>query len=702
MKASEANLLKFLQKPAQFVIPIYQRPYSWNLNQCNQLWKDVLSANEVNVKGHFLGSVVYIEKGIYQVTAMPLLLVIDGQQRLTTVSLLLAALSRALRASSNEDNIKAADKINNYYLFNDMESKEDRYKLLLTRTDKDTFTAVIENRRLPENHSVNVVTNFAFFEDQIKNSKLSLLEIANCLHKLLIVDIALDHQNDNPQLIFESLNSTGLDLSQADLIRNFVLMSLPREEQERIYNDLWYPMERRFGDSGYVELFDRFMRDYLTVETGNIPNIREVYGTFKQYVSNQTGKRTLQQIIENVFLFSGYFVKLVFAREEDKEINEIIKDINSLKVEVAYPFLLELYFDYDHGHLPRAEFIEILKIVENYVFRRSICGIPTNSMNSTFATIGKEIGRTTNYLENVKIAFMIKDSYRRFPDSEEFKREFMVKDVYNLRNRNYLLRKLENNDRKEPVIVEEYTIEHIMPQNENLSPEWKATLGTDWERVHKEYLHTIGNLTLTGYNSELSDRPFLEKQKMKGGFADSPIRLNHYLATTDTWNESKIKHRAEQLADLAVKIWDMPKVDEEILKKEKVEKKSGKRDRVYGIDVHAQYLKGDLLNVFQELRKRILNLDASAQEEIKRRYIAYKVDGSNFVDVIPQRKKLLLSLKLAANVINDPNGVCRDVSEVGRWGNGITEAPVSSLNDIDYAMGLVKQSFEGQRQLETE
>ena len=221
-------------------------------------------------------------------------------------------------------------------------------------------------------------------------------------------------------------------------------------------------------------------------------------------------------------------------------------------------------------------------------------------------------------------------------------------------------------------------------------------------KVHKEYLHTIGNLTLTGYNSELSDRPFLEKQKMKGGFADSPIRLNHYLATTDTWNESKIKHRAEQLADLAVKIWDMPKVDEEILKKEKVEKKSGKRDRVYGIDVHAQYLKGDLLNVFQELRKRILNLDASAQEEIKRRYIAYKVDGSNFVDVIPQRKKLLLSLKLAANVINDPNGVCRDVSEVGRWGNGITEAPVSSLNDIDYAMGLVKQSFEGQRQLETE
>lgn len=697
MKASEANLLKFLQKPAQFVIPIYQRPYSWTLKQCSQLWKDVLNADDESVKGHFLGSVVYIEKGIYQVTAMPLLLVIDGQQRLTTISLLLAALSRALKASGDEENIRSAEKIDNYYLFNQHELKEDRYKLLLTRADKETFLAVIENRHLPENPSINVVTNFAYFEEQIKNSKLSLAEIANCLHKLLVVDIALDHQNDNPQLIFESLNSTGLDLSQADLIRNFVLMSLPKEEQEKLYSEYWYPMERRFGDAGYVELFDRFMRDYLTVKTGNIPNIRDVYSSFKQYVNNEAGKRTLQEIVGYIFIFSGYFVKLVFSQEEDKEINQIIQNINNLRVEVAYPFLLELYSDYDHGLLPRADFIEILKIIENYVFRRSICGIPTNSLNTTFATIGKEIDKTKNYLESVKLAFLIKDSYRRFPNNDEFKREFIVKDVYNLRNRNYLLRKLENFDRREPVVVEEYTIEHIMPQNENMSAEWKASLGEDWERVHNEYLHTIGNLTLTGYNSELSDRPFSEKQKMKGGFADSPIRLNRHLATVDYWDESEIVKRAEQLADLSLTIWSMPEVDDDVLKKGKTEKKVGKRERVYGLDVHNLYLQGELLNLFQELRKRILNLDASVQEEIKRRYIAYKTEGTNFVDIIPQKKQLLLSLKIPISEVKDSKIVCRDVSEVGRWGNGTIEATLSSVDDIDYAMDLIHQSFDKQK-----
>lgn len=696
MKASEANLLKFLQKPAQFVIPIYQRPYSWTLRQCSQLWKDVLDANDKAVSGHFLGSVVYIEKGIYQVTAMPLLLVIDGQQRLTTVSLLLAALSRALKASGNDEDIHSAEKIDNYYLFNQHEIKEDRYKLLLTRADKETFLAIIENRHLPEHPSLNIVTNFNYFEEEIKKAKLSLTEIANCLHKLLVVDIALDHQNDNPQLIFESLNSTGLDLSQADLIRNFVLMSLPKEEQEKLYEEYWYPMERRFGDSGYVELFDRFMRDYLTVETGNIPNIRDVYGNFKQYVHNETGKRTLQQIVDNIFIFSGYFVKLVFAREEDKEINEIIQDINNLKVEVAYPFLLELYLDYSKGTLSRADFIEILKIVENYVFRRSICGVPTNSLNSTFATIGKEINKD-NYLENTKLAFLVKDSYRRFPDNEEFKREFVVKDVYNFNRRNYLLRKLENYDRKEPVIVEEYTIEHIMPQNENLSDIWQASLGEEWERIHDQYLHTIGNLTLTGYNSELSDRPFSEKQKMKGGFADSPIRLNRELATIDYWDEATIQNRAQQLAELALKIWEMPKVDEALLKKEKTEKKVGKRERVYGMDVHNLYLQGEILNVFQELRKRILNLDASVQEEIKKRYIAYKSEGTNFVDIIPQRKQLLLSLKIPINEVKDPKTICRDVSEIGRWGNGSIEAPVGSLEEIDYVMDLIRQSFDKQQ-----
>lgn len=697
MKAVEANLLNFLQKPTQFVIPIYQRPYSWTLRQCNQLWKDLLAAHNTSVKGHFMGSVVYIEKGIYQVTTMPQLLVIDGQQRLTTVSLILAALSQALKASDSAEDKTLAAKIDNYYLFNGMESGEARYKLLLTRADRDTFIAIAEGRKVPDSPSQNLITNFEFFKQQIAADKVPLSAIYEALHKLLIVDIALDHANDNPQLIFESLNSTGLDLSQADLIRNFVLMSLSREEQEKVYEEHWYPMEKRFGDAGYVELFDRFMRDYLTLETGNIPNIREVYAVFKQYAADETGKRTLQDIVASIGTYSQYFVKLAFAKEEDKEINAAIADINALRVDVAYPFLLELYHDYTVGRLQRDDFIKILRMIESYVFRRSICGLATNSLNTTFSTLGKELIDKGAYLDSVRLAFVLKDSYKRLPDDEEFKREFVIKDVYNLRNRNYLLRKLENHDRKEPVVVEEYTIEHIMPQNENLSDIWKASLGEEWQRVHKEYLHTIGNLTLTGYNSELSDKPFHEKQTMKGGFKDSPIRLNRWLAEVDYWDEATIQQRAVQLADLAVKIWEAPQVNDWISEKVETRKKVGKRERVYGLDVHKQYLQGDMMELFQELRKRILNLDSSIQEEIKRRYIAYKSDGSNVVDLIPQRHQLLLSLKVPIGEVRDPRGICRDVSGIGRWGNGEIEAPVASQDDLEYAVDLIRQSFDYQQ-----
>lgn len=693
MKAVEANLLKFLQKPMQFVIPIYQRPYSWTRAQCAQLWKDVEAAHSPSVSGHFMGSVVYIEKGIYQVTAMPQLLVIDGQQRLTTVSLLLAALSKALKTSGTEEEAKAAEKLENYYLFNSMETGEARRKLLLTRADKDTFIALVENEKLPDQMSQNIIANFEYFEEQIKQSKLSLTDIASALHKLLIVDIALDHQHDNPQLIFESLNSTGLDLSQADLIRNFVLMSLSREEQEKLYEQYWYPMEQRFGVAGYAELFDRFMRDYLTVETGNIPNIKEVYATFKQYIANEAGRKSLQEVVARVSTFSSYFVKLVFAQDQNEQINKTLRDINDLRVEVAYPFLLELYHDYDAGVLKLEEFLEILRTVENYVFRRSICGIATNSLNTTFAIIGREIEKN-DYLESAKLAFLVKESRYRFPDDEEFKQEFMFKDVYSLRNRNYLLRKLENYGRKEPVIVEEYTIEHIMPQNENLSAIWRASLGEDWERVHTKYLHTIGNLTLTGYNSELSDRPFNEKQKMPGGFADSPIRLNRDLASIDYWDESTIVHRAEELAQLALKVWSAPQVNAVALEKVKEEKRVGKRERVYSLDVHMPNLQGELFEVFQELRKRILNIDSSIHEEIKRRWIAYKSEGSNVVDIIPQKKQLLLSLKIGINEVKDPLALCRDVSEVGRWGNGMVEAPISTLGQVEYAMDLIRQTLE--------
>ncbi|MCK4458405.1 MAG: DUF262 domain-containing protein, partial [Methanosarcinales archaeon] len=530
MKANETRFLDFLGKPAQFIIPIYQRTYSWKRKQCEQLWKDIIrAATDEIVSGHFVGSIVYIEKGIYSHSDIPQLLVIDGQQRLTTLTLLLSALGHAIEKRGDKIGISQR-KINNRYLFNVEEDDNLRYKLLLTQSDKLTLIRLLEEKELHNPVSKQIVENYQFFEEQINKSDIDLMTLYWGIGKLIIVDIALNREHDNPQLIFESLNSTGLELSQADLIRNYVLMGLEPKQQEELYSDYWYQMEQSFGHADYVAQFDRFMRDYLTVkhEIGNIPNIRAVYEAFKAH-DHRSISGPVQNIVADIYQYSKYFVRMALEKEENKELREIFNDINTLKMHVAYPLFLELYDDYSHERLSREDLISILKLVESYVFRRAVCGIPTNSLNKTFAMLSRELDKE-HYLESFMATLLLKDAYRRFPNDEEFIRELSAKDLYNFRSRNYWLRKLENHNWKERVNVEEYTIEHIMPQNENLSTVWQQELGENWKEIHTKYLHTLGNLTLTGYNPEMSDRPFIEKRDMNGGFADSAIHLNKELA----------------------------------------------------------------------------------------------------------------------------------------------------------------------------
>lgn len=689
MKAVETNLLKFLQGTKQFIIPIYQRKYSWTINQCRQLWNDIVrAAEDEKLKGHFVGSIVYIERGLYQISSVPQLLVIDGQQRMTTLTLLLSALGKAIEDSPMTCDITRR-KIMNYYLINNDEDNELFHKLILTQHDKETLISLISDKELPDDYSVRVLENYNFFLENIKNSKLDLNKLYQGILKLIIVDISLDRDNDNPQLIFESLNSTGLDLSQADLIRNFVLMKQEPIEQAKLYREYWYPMERSFGNQNDPTIFDRFIRDYLTVKTGKIPNIQQVYSSFKEYIYQNNGL-TVQQIVHDIYRFAKHFVKLAFQTEKDSDINQTLADIHTLKVDVSFPFLLEVYEDYENHKITKSDFISILKLVETYVFRRAICGVPTNSMNKTFATISKEVDKSS-YLESTYAAFLLKDSYKRCPTDEEFAKELSIKDVYNFRNRNYLLRKLENLNRKEIVNIESYTIEHIMPQNKNLSSEWRQDLGVNWQEVQKVYLHTIGNLTLTRYNSELSDRPFLEKRDMVGGFADSPLRMNRELARLQTWNESEITKRARLMAEQALKVWQYPQLTEEVLSQ--YIKKDTEGDAVsYSLSDHPD-LQGEMLGIFEELSKRICNLDSSVRMEFKKLYIAFKMT-TNFVDIVPQKSRLRLSLNVAFNEIKDPHGVCKDVSKLGRWGNGDVEIGVSSAADIDYAMFLITQSYE--------
>ena len=686
MKAEETQLLNFLRKPMQLSIPFYQRTYNWKKKECEQLWNDIISVGEDDsIPGHFIGSIVYVEKGLFQVAALPKLLVIDGQQRLTTLSLLILALSNYIKEENITSDLKP-EKLTNYYLLNIEEEDELKYKLVLTKSDKDSLIKILDGMKLTDNDSTRIIENYNYFSEKIEQTDINI--IYKGLEKLIIIDVSLDRDKDNPQLIFESMNSTGLELTQADLIRNYILMGLDIAKQKEIYENYWFPIENNFGHSAKSGLFDWFIRDFLTVKIGRIPTTREIYLEFKKYSSN----KDIKEIVKEIHKFSIYYANIALEKEPDKVIRKIFSDINELRVDVAYPFILHLYHDYINRKLDKDAFIEILHLIESYVFRRAICGVPTNSLNKTFASLYRNIDHK-NYLDSLKITLVQHDSYRRMPNDEEFKRELLIKDVYNFRSRNYLLRKLENHNRKEFVDVESYTIEHIIPQNPNLSNEWKKELGEKWEEIQDMYLHTIGNLTLTGYNSELSDNSFKTKRDMKGGFKDSPIRLNSPLAKLDTWNEKQIKNRAKKLADLAQKIWLFPDVDKEVLDNIKSKEEDIVKQK-YALDDHNHLnQKSPMRPLFDKLRKKILNIDPSVKEEFTKQYVAYK-STTNFVDIIPQKKALCLSLNIDFDEIKDVQGKCRDVSNIGRWGNGKTEVKIESEEEIDYGMGLIKQAFD--------
>ncbi len=687
MKATQAQLLSLLDGKKQFTIPIYQRKYSWQVKQCDQLLLDIIRVgSEEQAISHFIGSIVYFNPENSPITSVPDLLVIDGQQRLTTISLLLLALIHFLKKN---DNINVGDEsweeIRETYLVNKHRTDETKYKLLLTKKDKETFIKLIEEIELNGDYSKRIKENYDFFVEKINEENVNRIYFG--IKKLIIVDVILERNKDNPQLIFESLNSTGLDLSQADLIRNFILMGQSTEMQAMLYEKYWHPMEQSFGDN--INSLAWYIRDYLTMKTSTIPKIDHVYESYKLFMRSVNSPKTIEQAVKNLYKYSIFYVRIALQQERDAELKKRFKDISKLRIDTSYPFLLTVYADYEDEVINREEFLQIIDIIKSYVFRRAICGIPTNSLNKTFATLYKSIKRET-YLESILAAFLLMDGYRRFPSDSEFIKNFHLKDVYNFRNRNYLLESLENYKRKELVNAENYTIEHIMPQNQNVSKEWQHELGEDWEKIKDKYLHTLGNLTLTAYNSELSDHPFIIKKTISGGFNASPLYLNESVRIENVWNELAILRRVDTLSERVCHIWEKPVLPKERLELFNQQKEA--KQTTYSIEIY-DYLKNDILDLYRKFEKRVLNLDSSVRVEFKKLYIAFKAQ-TNFVDVVPQMKKLRLSLNLQFDQIKDPMDICKDISNLGRWGNGDVEVSLSDPNELDYIMELVVQAFE--------
>ncbi|MGO3869705.1 MAG: GmrSD restriction endonuclease domain-containing protein [Alcaligenes sp.] len=700
MKATETNLLKFLKKSPQFVIPIYQRNYSWTETQCQQLWSDLLrSGRDEQINGHFIGSIVYVERGLSTVTTQEALLVIDGQQRLTTCTLLIAALSKHFEANQLPELLDSfsARKLHNYYLLNPEEDGERHYKLILSETDKKTLLAIIKSAPMPAEISTRIEQNYTLFQALINKHKDELKAICQGLAKLLIVEVSLDRTQDNPQLIFESMNSTGLELSQADLIRNYILMGLEPKLQTELYQSYWRPMEKSFGQKAYVTHFDPFMRHYLTAKTGEIPNVREVYAAFKAFA--RASQLDTTALVADIHAYASYYCAMALGAETESKLKEAFHDLRELKVDVAYPFLLDVYHDYKQARLAADELVSIVRLVESYVFRRAICAIPTNSLNKTFPGLSRTL-KKDRYLESVRAAFLLLPSYRRFPGDEEFQRELKQRDLYNFRSRSYWLRRLENYGRKERIVVEDYTIEHILPQNEVLSSAWQAELGPDWKETQQKYLHSLGNLTLTGYNSEYSDYPFAYKRDQvinadgkKIGFKYSALNINEGLGEVEKWDAAAIQARAVRLARDAAKVWDAPQLDSSVL--DAYRPSATNAGQHYSIDDHPHLTNGTIRTLFDALRKEVLELDPCIYEEYLKLYVAYKAE-TNFVDVVPQARRLRLSLNMPFSEIDDPKGLCTDVTSLGRWGNGDVEVGLSNLDELPYVMGLIRQSFDRQ------
>jgi len=690
LKAQDIQFFKLLQGSKQFIIPIYQRTYSWGVKQCRQLLSDIEKIGKSeDFSGHFLGSIVYIQEHHQTTSDVPKLLVIDGQQRLTTISILLTALANAIENSDAELSV-SAKKIRNLYLFNSEEEDEKYFKLILTQNDKDTLLQLQKSKDFLAKESVRIAENYDYFLKAL--AKMDLETIYRGLQKLFVVEVSLERGKDNPQLIFESMNSTGLDLTQADLIRNYILMGLEPKIQKELYENYWYPMEQSFGNE-YATKFDAFVRDYLTIKNkGDIPNKNAVYEAFKEYFTQESlAGLDVETIVKGLYEYSKHYVNMALLKEDDAKLLQAFKNIYTLKVNVAYPFLLEIYVAYVTEEITKEEFLKILSYVENYVFRRVICGIPTNSLNKTFANFMKRVD-TDNFIDSIGAYFVLLKSYQRFPSDAEFAQSFVDRDIYNLRNRNYLLSKIENDGRKEFVDIGNYTIEHIMPQNKNLSDEWQEELGENWTEIQQRYLHTIGNLTLTGYNSELSDKPFSEKKNMEGGFTNSPIFLNRSVASVQKWTKDVIEHRAKALAKKAKEIWSFPNISDELL--EKYIPKKDSTDTEYTIS-HYEYMKDDTLELYKTLEQQVLNLDASVKREFKKLYIAFK-STTNFVDIVPQASGLRLSLNINFDEIDDTKNSCRDVSNLGRWGNGEVEYKLEDYSQIEYALFLIEQALDKQ------
>ena len=570
MKANETKVDKFLaSNETTFAIPVYQRNYDWTILQCKQLLYDIIETGKNDkTNAHFIGSIVYVHDDVYTASGLTELTIIDGQQRLTTITLIYIAL---YRLAKELDNKMLVNRIQKTYLINEFASEEEKLKLKPTENNKEALRFILYSTDGEEFKGYSkIIENFDYFRFSINAENYEVIQRG--LSKLIFVDISLDRQKDNPQRIFESLNSTGLELSQADLIRNYILMGLSRSNQDRIYKIYWEVIEKNAKDETLNKTrVSEFIRDYLTLKNKEIPNKGDVYSKFKEKYPTSTIEE-LEIVLKDLKAFVRYYNKLINPKNEtDNGIRTQLEYINRLEINVAFPFLMKVYEDFSKEIIGRTTFISVLLIVQSFTFRRFILGLPTNALNKIFMSIYDKV-EVDNYLYSIQKTLLQKTGVARFPRNNETLHALKEKDVYNIKpkNRTYLFERIENFQNNEQVVIEansDITIEHIFPQNPD--PKWKIELGSEYNLIKENYLNTIGNLTLSGNNGKLGNKPFLEKKLMniegkEQGYIFSRLWLNRGLKEKTKWDSVEIVQRANTISERFIKIWEIPEIDLEL------------------------------------------------------------------------------------------------------------------------------------------
>lgn len=639
----------------QFIIPVFQRDFSWTQEQCQQFWSDVTRASGLVTNGsHFIGSIVYVAAERSN-AAFQRWLLIDGQQRMCTLTLLMVALRDHIHSTgwSGTDDGPTVKKIDAYYLKNKNESGKRQFKLMLRRKDNSTLQALVNGTApsdLGNECSELLVDAYEYFRGVLCTPNVDPETIYHGIARLNVVDVTLDRNIDNPQLVFESMNSTGVDLRQSDLVRNFLLMGLNESEQTRLFDEYWSKIESLFRTSGNA--FDGFLRDYLALIRRETKQVRadRIYDEFKTFW-NQDESRRLERLLADMNRIArSYASFLGIAPMQRPWLADAMSHMRSLNTTQAL-LVMRLYDYHQQDQLSNDEFIKAIELIESYLTRRAVLGMQTRGYWSVFARIAHDLNSDL-VLESLQVSFARLRGNYRFPNDEEFVRGLREHDLYNLRVCKHILERLENAGYREPSPVQDYSIEHIMPQDITNSPEWQEMIGENFTEDHPAWVHRLGNLTLTAYNSTYSNRPFELKKNVEGGFRHSAVRLNEDIRDELQWTIGEIQQRADRLANRALGIWRNHEADTESIQAADIrdlKELAGRRD------VGELEMEPAMLKVLDEIRSRIREL-VDVIEVVERKSICC-YGPEFFVELLPKRHAVRLILPLEYSEVDIPEDV---------------------------------------------